>query len=97
MLEELKLMLGAAAANFSEPQLNLAIKQAIAEVEDYCRRDLDATLEICALKIAKIKLTRMDSDGLVSQSFSGVNESYIDGYPADVLTILNRKRKIKVI
>ena len=48
-------------------------------------------------KIAVIKLNRMNTEGLSSQSYSGVSESYADGYPADVLKVLNRKRKIKVI
>ena len=69
----------------------------IAEVEEYCGRDLDYGLEIAALQIAKIKLLRMDTEGLASQGFSGVSESYIDGYPAEIQKLLNRKRKIKLI
>jgi hypothetical protein len=57
----------------------------------------DYELEMVAERIAIIKLNRMNTDGLASQSFSGVSESYIDGYPADILAILNRKRKIKVV
>jgi hypothetical protein len=30
-------------------------------------------------------------------SASGVAETYIDGYPAEIKAILNRKRKIKVL
>ena len=48
-------------------------------------------------RIAIIKLNRMNTEGLASQSYSGVSESYIDGYPQDILSILNRKRKIKVV
>ena len=70
---------------------------ALAEIEDYCNREADATLELLAEKIAIIKLNRMNTEGLASQSYSGVSESYIDGYPADILAVLNRKRKIKVI
>ena len=90
-------MLGDAAANYSDAQLGLAIKQAMAEVEGYCRRQLDYELELVALRIAVIKLNRTNTEGLASQSFSGVSESYIDGYPADIMAILNRKRKIKVV
>lgn len=97
MLEELKILLGAAADNYTEAQLGLAIKLAIAEVEDYCGRELDYSLELIALKIAVIKLNRTNTEGLASQAYSGVSESYIDGYPADIQAALNRKRKIKVI
>ncbi len=97
MLEELKLLLGDAAANYSDALISLCLKQAIAEVECYCRRELDYELEILAMRIAIIKLNRINTEGLASQSFSGTNETYIDGYPADIQAALNRKRKIRVI
>ena len=97
MIEEIKLLLGDAASNFTEAQIGLCLKQALAEIEGYCNRSIDYELEIIAEKIAIIKLKRMNTEGLASQSYSGVSESYIDGYPADIMTVLNRKRKIKVI
>lgn len=97
MLEELKIMLGDAASNFTDAQLGLALKQALIEVEVYCNRKADAELELIAQRIAVIRLNRTNTEGLASQSFSGVSESFIDGYPADILAVLNRKRKIKVV
>jgi hypothetical protein len=97
MIEEIKILLGEAAANFTDAQIALALKLAIAEVEQYCNRDLDAALELVAEKIAVIKLNRINTEGLASQSFSGVSESYLDGYPAEIQAILNRKRKIKIV
>jgi hypothetical protein len=70
---------------------------ALAEVEDYCNRDADSALELIAEKIAVIKLNRINTEGLASQSFSGISESYLDGYPADIQAALNRKRKIKIM
>lgn len=97
MIEEIKIMLGAAAANYTDAQINLAYKLALAEVEAYCRREPDAVLELMAEKIAIIKLNRINTEGLASQSMSGVSENYIDGYPEDVVKVLNMKRKIKVV
>lgn len=97
MIEEIKVMLGEAANNFSEAQISLAYKLALAEVEAYCNRDADDVLLLMAERIAVIKLNRTNSEGLASQAFSGVSESYLDGYPADILAVLNRKRKIKVM
>lgn len=97
MIEEIKLLLGDAASNYSDAQISLAYRLALAEVEAYCNREPDTTLELVAERIAAIKLTRMNTEGLASQSYSGVSESYIDGYPQDIQTILNRKRKIKVV
>ena len=97
MIEEIKLLLGEAASNYSDAQISLCLKMALAEVEAYCNRTADMELELIAQKIAIIKLNRMNTEGLASQAYSGVSENYIDGYPAEILTVLNRKRKIKVI
>ena len=97
MIEEIKILLGDAAANYSDALIGLCAKQALAEVEAYCRRTADCELEMIALRIAIIKLNRMNTEGLASQSFSGVSETYVEGYPADILAVLNRKRKIKVV
>ena len=97
MVNDIKIMLGDAASRFSDELISLYYKQSLAEVEDYCRRDADAVLEGVADRIAVIKLNRLNSEGLASQAFSGVSESYINGYPADIQAILDRKRKIKVL
>lgn len=97
MIEEIKVLLGDAASNFTDAQIGLCAKQALAEVEAYCRRTADYELEMVAQRIAIIKLNRLNTEGLASQSYSGVSENYIDGYPADILAVLNRKRKIKVV
>lgn len=97
MIDEIKIMLGEAATNYTDAQIGLALKLATAEVEEYCKRELDATLELMAQQIAVIKLNRMGTEGVASQSYSGVSESYIDGYPAEIVAVLNRKRKIKFL
>ena len=97
MVEEIKILLGDAAGNYTDALIGLCAKQALAEVEAYCNRTADYELEIVAQRIAIIKLNRMNTEGLASQSYSGVSESYIDGYPQDILSILNPKRKIKVV
>ena len=97
MIEEIKLLLGDAANNYTDAQIGLCVKMALAEVEAYCNRAADLELEMIAERIAVLKLLRMNSEGLTAQSFSGVSESYIDGYPADILAVLNRKRKLKIV
>ena len=97
MVEEIKILLGDAAANYSDAQIGLALKMAIAEVEDYCHRELDYSLQLIAERIAIIKLNRMGTEGLNSLSVSGMCENYINGYPADILATLNAKRKLRVM
>lgn len=97
MLEEVKLLLGDAATNYSDDLIGLALKMAIAEVEDYTHRELDYSLQLIAERIAIIKLNRIGTEGLNSMSVSGMSENYINGYPADILATLNAKRRVRVL
>lgn len=97
MLEELKIMLGDAAAAFTDAQLEIALRNAQDEAAAYCNRALDADLLLVAQKMAIYRLNRMNTEGLTGQSFSGVNETYLDGYPEDIMLMLNRKRKVKFV
>lgn len=98
MIDEIKILLGDAAANYTDAQISLCLKMAITEAEAYCNRTpLDKELELCAQKMTIVKLNRMNTEGIATHSFSGVSEQYIDGYPADIMAILNRKRRLKVI
>lgn len=98
MTENIKLLLGDRAANYTDAQIELYYTFAEAEVKAYCNRaELDAELKVCAQKIAVIALNRINSEGLTSQSYSGVSESYVDGYPAEIMAVLNRKRRIKLL
>lgn len=97
MVEEIRLLLADAGDIYSDAQISLAYKLAVSEVEAYCNRELDTALELAAEQIAVIKLNRINTEGLASQSYSGVNENYIDGYPAPIQALLNRKRKVKFV
>lgn len=97
MIEEIKLLLGDAAANYTDAQIGLAYRMALAEAEAYTKREADTVLELCAERMAIVKLSRINTEGLASQSFSGVSESYLDGYPEDIQMILRGKRKLKVV
>lgn len=96
MINKIKTLLGDAAA-FTDAQIELCVDLATAEIESYCNRSLDKELELVALQIAKIKLNRLNTEGLASQGYSGTTENYIDGYPKEIQATLNRKRKVKVL
>ena len=97
MLEEIKLQLGDSASNYSDALIALIYKQTLAEVEDYCKRDIDIVLEYTAQRMTVVKLNRMGTEGLANQSYSGVSESFLDGYPSDIQATLIRKRKLKTL
>ena len=57
MTEEIKILLGDAAANYTEAQITLAYRMATAEVEAYCNRELDDVLLSVQNEIAKTRLS----------------------------------------
>lgn len=96
MLEKIKLCL--TNNTYTDDLINLFIDDTTKEVKIYCNReDIDTELESIIRRIVIIKLNRMNSEGLSSQSYSGVSESFIDGYPQDIISVLNRKRKLKTL
>lgn len=96
MLEKIKICL--TNNTYTDELINLFIEDTTKEVKIYCNReDIDTELESVIRRIVIIKLNRMNSEGLSSQAYSGVSESFIDGYPQDIIAILNRKRKLKTL
>ena len=96
MLEKIKICL--TNNTYTDDLINLFIEDTTKEVKIYCNReDIDTELESVIRRIVIIKLNRMNSEGLSSQSYSGVSESFIDGYPQDIISVLNHKRKLKTL
>ena len=97
MLEEIKVLMGDAANAFTDAQIELALRMAQQEAAAYCNRPLDDDLLLIAQRMAIVRLNRTNTEGLAGNSFSGVNETYTNGYPQDIMMLLNRKRKVKVL
>ena len=97
MIEELKILLGESADNYTDAQIGLALKLSLAEVEAFTKRSLDYELELTAMRIAVIKLNRLNTEGLAAQAFSGVSETYLDGYPEEIMMVLRSKGKLKTL
>lgn len=96
MLEKIKICL--TNNTYTDELINLFIEDTTKEIKIYCNReDIDTELESVIRRIVIIKLNRINSEGLSSQAYSGVSESFIDGYPQDIIAVLNRKRKLKTL
>jgi len=54
------------------------------------RKTLPLEADTLIIKIAVIDFNRIGTEGQQSQSFSGVSESWIDGYPADIQADIRR-------
>lgn len=97
MIDEIKVLLGGAASNFSDAQIGLMAKIALDYVETYTQRELDYSLTLLAERICVIMLNRTNSEGISSESFNGTSVSYIDGLPDDIIQALNKKRVVKFL
>ena len=98
MLAQLKTLLGERASSYEDAYLSLLLEEAEAEARAYTRRDdLPDGLKPVIPRMALVMVNRSGSEGLASQGFSGVSESYLDGYPAEVQAALRRYRKLVVL
>lgn len=74
------------------------IEDSMAEVKDYINLGEEDTLPIGSIgaikDIAIIKANKIGSEGLSSESYSGVSQSFIDGLPKDTLKKIKRLRKL---
>ena len=96
MLNQLKLILQ--LGNDAEALLTVILDLVSQEFLDYTNRDeLPNGAEAVILQMAIIAYNRLGSQGLSAQSYSGVSESYIDGYPDNIKKQLNKYRKLKTL
>lgn len=96
-LQRLQTRLGAAAAGKetlleelltgAEENLKLTTK----------RKTLPIEADTLIIKIAVIDFNRLGSEGQQSQSFSGVSDSWIDGYPDDIKSDIRGLRRGKFV
>ena len=68
------------------------------EFLDYCKLDEIPTAAIGVLtNMVCVQYNRREAQGLSAQSFSGVSESFTDGYPANIIKQLNRYRRLQMV
>ena len=78
--------------------LQMLIEDAQTESTDYCNLSAYSTkLDQVVVKMVIQNYNKARTQGIVSESFSGVSQSYINGYSADVIVMLNKNRKLKTI
>lgn len=74
------------------------IDDSIADVKEYINLSEEGILPIKAMGIIKeiaiIRANKVGSEGLSSESYSGVSQSFIDGLPKDTLRKIRRLRKL---
>ncbi len=79
-------------------KLTVLFNVAVEEFKDYCHReDTPESATSLIANMVCILYNRIGAQGLASQSYSGVSETFIDGYPDNIKKQLNRYRKLTTI
>ena len=88
ILEQIKILSG----NTNEALISLLIDKTKIEISDYTKISFDesnTSMVNVLTDIVVIKLNRFGTEGLSSQSYSGVSESYINEYPQSIIKQLD--------
>lgn len=92
MLKKLKLLYPA----LSDELLQLLLENAITFVCDYCHIDeVDSSLNATIFKIIQEDLSKIDSQGLSSESAGGVSVSYTSDYSPVIYASLNKHKRVR--
>lgn len=92
----IKNIIGIPATN-KDTVIEYLISNATGFVMDYCNIDSISGMDNVLIKMVLEDFNRNGNDGLSSQSFSGVSESYNQDYSEQIYKTLNKHRKIKML
>ena len=98
MMEKLKLLLGIKIDDTSKDALlSILLEQATSELKQYCYREqLPVEANNVIIDMAVVKYNLLGTEGLSSQSYSGMNEAYAN-YSPQLIKSMNRYRKVKTL
>lgn len=94
MLEKLRLLYPA----ISEELLSILLENAETFVCDYCNLDaVDSSLNAVLFRIIQEDVTKLDSQGLNSESAGGDSVSYTSDYSPAIYKALNKHKRIRTV
>lgn len=97
MLDKIKILLGLTNDDKDE-LLSVLIALCKDEAIDFCNlKEYSNKLDSAIITMVIERYNKMGSEGLTSDSTSGINANYIDGYSEIVLSKLRKNRKVKCV
>lgn len=93
MLEDIKLLLGVTSTD-KDKLIKLLINLATEDARTISRRQNVTELESIIIQMVVFNYNRLGTEGLDSESYSGVSYSYSSDYPENILRNLKRFRKL---
>lgn len=99
MRKRLKSMLGIELSDTTRDELlDYLVDDAINEIITYCNlKSYDEKLNSIVIKMVLQNYNKVKIQGITSHSYSGVSESYTDGYTADVMAQMNKHRRVRFL
>ena len=97
MLENIKLLLGLSDDNSKDEILMLLIERCINEAKNYTHNDSIVNYENVINDMVIYSFNRLGTEGLNSETYSGVKFDYASDYPESILRQLRSHRKVVVI
>lgn len=96
MLEKIKLLLGISEEDTSKDDiLELLISNAKAYTVSFCGySEYNSQFDVIVMKMVVEDYNRLGSEGMSSQSFNGISESYNDDYSTGILNYLKKFKKV---
>lgn len=89
IIDRVKTRLEDSDVTVTESLLQDLIEQATDEVLGETQQsELNPALERVVASSVVIKVNRLGTEGLASEGYSGVSTSYLDGLPADLMSII---------
>lgn len=98
MVSEIIEMCQAILGEVNTTLIEALVDLAIFDFLDYCNLvEVPEAAKGLICSMTLVLYNRKDALGISSQSFSGISEAFIDGYPDNILKQLNRYRKMRII
>ena len=94
MLKKLKMLYPA----LSDDIISLLLENATTFVCDYCNLDnLDSSMNAVLFRIIQEDVTKLDSQGISSESAGGDSVSYATDYSSAIYKALNKHKRIRTV
>lgn len=97
MLDNIKLLLGLTDDDSKDDILMVLIQRAINEAKNYTHNDSIIDYENVIDDMVIFQFSRLGTQGLDAESYSGVTFNYSADYPESILRQLRSHRKVMVI
>ena len=96
MLDNIKTLLGLNDSSKDE-LLTILLEQAIEEAISYTHNNCLAGLESTICRMVVYNYNRISTEGVDSESYSGVTYNYSADYPENIMRVLKSHRKIRTL